>query len=287
MKNNHARSHLITCFVLVVLFVSIFGISSARVSSFWRVINLFVVGEAWLCESGIRVYLSLDPNTGPHEPQSIPMVIFSYTSITEANNPVTILPLEVTFIALDEPEPTVNGGDAKVTVYAYVEYDFPENFFIGDYIRITTPSYTWTVWDSRDEFYHASCSPDVLNTIPVFEPTPIDYDAHMRNADPNGSARVLLELGAPVAAYCEFGNFRVYNLDVNTGNGSLAVNIPATTLHARVAEAQAGGVNILIAEGARSTQVWALSSGEIQVNAYDLRDTSKLYEHIFSANVCG
>ena len=279
MNNSHTRSHLITFFAIVILFVSISGVTSARVSSFWRLVNQYAYGEAWLCETGFRIFIGRElSNPAPAAEE-----IFIFLHPENPSEPELLLSIfSIVWIPLNETPIDLNQG--REVGYSYlIDYEFPAGLppFQDISVKGLSP-----IWNSREHEYSATCPPEINNDAPG-EPLVIDYEAHMRDRDPNGESRVLVELGAPVAAYCESGNFNVYNLDVNTGDGSLAVSVSVSTLATRVAEAQASGGNILVSEGARSTQVWALSSGEIQVNAYDLRDTSKLYEHIFSANVCG
>lgn len=94
---------------------------------------------------------------------------------------------------------------------------------------------------------------------------------------------------APLTLYCAGSTgadgISVWRIDLN-GNGQFAVGANGAQISAQVVAAQQTGEHQLIASNG-DLSFWALSSGELQVQAPNLREPDKLYVHVFPVDICG
>jgi hypothetical protein len=94
------------------------------------------------------------------------------------------------------------------------------------------------------------------------------------------------DLAAPAAVYCEpAGGLDIWDIDAD-GNGTPGIVIAQEEIDAALAEAAASGQNVLIAQWGDKS-LYALSSGELTLVGYDLKEPGKVYQTLLGSGTCG
>lgn len=95
------------------------------------------------------------------------------------------------------------------------------------------------------------------------------------------------DLSAPIAVFCTAGNgISVYQIDLNTSTGEELFQASNGLLAAAISQAKTSGRNVTIGSSG-STALYALTSGEFQVNGVDPRPGKGAYTFTFPSTACG
>ena len=93
------------------------------------------------------------------------------------------------------------------------------------------------------------------------------------------------DMGAPVAGYCNVEEgLNVWAIDTD-GNGQVDFSVSAEQMRTALEQAVNGGANVLIAQGARGSSLWALSTNQYQMMR--MQPDGKTYAYIFEPGRCG
>jgi hypothetical protein len=93
------------------------------------------------------------------------------------------------------------------------------------------------------------------------------------------------DLAASVAGYCNtLDGVNVWAID-SDGNGQVDFSVSGEQMRNALQEAVTGGQNVLVAQGARGSSLYALASNQYQMMR--MQDDGKLYAYIFEPGRCG
>ncbi|MBI1284980.1 MAG: hypothetical protein GC183_11650 [Thiobacillus sp.] len=92
------------------------------------------------------------------------------------------------------------------------------------------------------------------------------------------------DLGAPLAAYCDGGGMKVWDIDAS-GQGTLAFSVTLADILKALTDAVASGQNVLVGQG-MDDSLYALSSNQLVLIGPDINTPSKNYEFLTTPNVC-
>ncbi|RMF80411.1 MAG: hypothetical protein D6737_08105 [Chloroflexi bacterium] len=95
------------------------------------------------------------------------------------------------------------------------------------------------------------------------------------------------QLGAPVAIFCgPLGSVAVWDINAETGNGTIAISATGTQIDTLLGAAAASGAPVLIGAGL-GNELWASPDDFLAVIGPSLNEPDKLYRFNFAAETCG